>query len=195
MPRKKTETAPLPEITVKCQTADRLPWGEILPLQGNLKSRTDTQIKKLCNVIIKKGWRFPLFVWKNGSKNFTLDGHGRLLACAELEKQGYAIPPLPVVYVEAKDKNEAKELILECLSRYGDITQEGYEEFSEGLTIEFSDLSIPEIHFEEMKVENIKEATYKEKIELIISCENEAQAGELYEEFTGRELKCKISTL
>jgi hypothetical protein len=115
MSKKKSESIALPEIIVKCKAADRLPWGDILPLQGNLKSRTKAQIEKLCRRIIKRGWRFPMFIWKDKTQNYALDGHGRLLACAELEKQGYAIPPLPVLYVEAKDKNEAKELILECL--------------------------------------------------------------------------------
>jgi hypothetical protein len=62
---------------------------------------------------------------------------------------GYTIPPIPVVYVEAKDRDEAKELLLKCISQYGTVTQEGFSEFAD-FTFDFADLEIPNISFENL---------------------------------------------
>ena len=122
-------------ILVTCDTKDTLDWHIIKPLQGNYKQRTPEQIEKLCALIIKRGIRFPSFVAKIGKEIWAIDTHGRLLAYAELENRGYTIPPVPVVYIKAKNKSEAKQLLLECDSRYGTASQEGFEEFTEDLDL------------------------------------------------------------
>ena len=122
-------------ILIACDTKDFLDWHLIKPLQGNYKKRTPEQIEKLCQKIIKRGIRFPSFITKLDDGIWAIDTHGRLLAFAELERRGYIIPPVPVVYISAKNKREAKQLLLECDSRYGTATQEGFEEFTEDLDV------------------------------------------------------------
>jgi len=122
-------------IQVFCDTKDRIDWHIIKPLQDNYKSRTPEQLEKLCTLIIKRGIRFPSFISKIGKTVWAIDTHGRLLAFEELESRGYTIPPIPVVYIQAKNKQEAKQLLLECDSRYGDVSQEGYDEFIKDLDI------------------------------------------------------------
>jgi hypothetical protein len=122
-------------ILISCDTRDALDWHIIKPLQGNYKKRTPEQVDKLCRLIIKRGIRFPSFITKIGDDVWAIDTHGRLLAYGELEKQEYIIPPVPVVYVNSKDKKEAKQLLLECDSRYGTANQEGFEQFTEDLDI------------------------------------------------------------
>jgi hypothetical protein len=58
------------EIRVTCKTADRLPFDQIELLQGELKQRTDEQIDKICRSIIKHGWAFPEFIWKNEDRKY-----------------------------------------------------------------------------------------------------------------------------
>jgi hypothetical protein len=122
-------------ILIACDTKDAIDWRDIKPLQGRYKTRTPEQIEKLCSLIIKRGIRFPSFITKIGDDVWAIDTHGRLLAFAELEKRGCTIPPIPVVYVNAKNKKEAKQLLLECDSRYGTASQEGFEEFVEDLDV------------------------------------------------------------
>jgi hypothetical protein len=148
-------------------------------------------IEKLAHLIIKRGIRFPSFVSKLGKDIWAIDTHGRLLAYEWLENKGYIIPPVPVDWVEAKDKAEAKQLLLECDSRYGHVTREGYMGFTEDIIVETEDLSL-EIKIEEAES---KETAYKEKVELIITCEDEFHAAQLYKELKERSLKCRISTL
>ena len=131
------------KIRVTCKTADWLPYDQIEPLQGNLKKRTDEQLEKICRSIIKHGWAFPEFIWKHEGHNYCLDGHGRQEAIPRLIEKGYTIPLIPVVYVEAKNLEEAKELLLKCTSQYGIIDIEGFQEFAEGLELDWDDLSLP----------------------------------------------------
>jgi hypothetical protein len=133
------------EIRVTCKTADHLPYDQIELLQGELKKRTDEQIDKICRSIIKHGWAFPEFIWQNEGSNYCLDGHGRQAAIPRLLEMGYIIPEIPVVYVEAKSKDEAKELLLKCISQYGSVIIDGFFSFSQGLEFDFSELDIPGI--------------------------------------------------
>jgi hypothetical protein len=61
---------------------------------------------------------------------------------------GCSIPEIPVVYVEAKNKGEAKELLLKCVSQYGTVTQEGFEEFAD-FNFDFLDFELPNISFDD----------------------------------------------
>jgi hypothetical protein len=143
-------------ILISCDTKDTLDWHLIKPLQGNYKKRTPEQIEKLCGLIIKRGIRFPSFITKISDEVWAIDTHGRLLAYEELERREYSIPPVPVVYVNSKNKKEAKQLLLECDSRYGTASQEGFEEFVDDLDISvfenetdmndfFNSLELPDI--------------------------------------------------
>jgi hypothetical protein len=133
------------EIRVTCKVVDFLPYDQIEPLQGRLKNRTDEQLDKICRSIIKHGWAFPEFIWNNEGHNYCLDGHGRQEAIPRLIEMGYTIPLVPVVYVEAKNKAEAKELLLKCISKYGTVTEEGFTEFLD-FNCDLIDFEIPEIY-------------------------------------------------
>ena len=153
-------------IKIACKTKDTIDWHIITPLQGNYKKRTPEQKNKLCRLIIKRGIRFPSFISKVKNTIYGIDTHGRLLAYEELETRGYTIPPIPVVYINAKDKKEAKQLLLECDSKYGNVTQEGFEAFIEDLDVSaflnetdmsdfFNGLEIPGIFGLERQVINL----------------------------------------
>jgi len=131
-------------IRVTCDVKDFLPYTEIEPLQGTLKDRTPEQIEKICNSVIKHGWAFPEFIWKNEGHNYNIDGHGRQKAIPRLIELGWEIPLIPVVYIFAKDKAEAKELLLKCISRFGKVTEEGFFEFID-FDCNYIDFEIPEI--------------------------------------------------
>ena len=137
------------EIRVTCKTADFLPYDQIEPLQGRLKKRTDAQLDKICRSIIKHGWAFPEFIWQHEGHNYCLDGHGRQEAIPRLIAMGYTIPLIPVVYIEARNMAEAKELLLKCISQYGTVTKEGFIEFAD-FDFDFIDFEIPDISFDDI---------------------------------------------
>jgi hypothetical protein len=98
---------------------------ELNEFQGNLKIRDDIDVDRITNSIIKFGFAFPIFVWRSGEENYIIDGHGRKLALEMLKERGYEIPDIPVVYIEAETKQQAKELLLRQNSKYG--TVDNYE--------------------------------------------------------------------
>jgi DNA modification methylase len=131
-------------ISIKCETKDTLELAELTEMQGGLKSRTDIDFDKIKLSIIKYGFSFPLFVWKSGKTNYLLDGHGRFATLCKMQKDGYIIPPLPVVYIQAKDKKEAKQKLLRLNSQYGKMTKESVLEFAEDIDLNFDEIALPD---------------------------------------------------
>jgi hypothetical protein len=131
-------------IEIKCETKDRLNIAEMTELQGTLKARTDIDYDKIKLSIIKYGFSFPFFVWNDGKKNYILDGHGRFATLCKMQKDGYEIPDLPVVYVDCKDENEAKQKLLRLNSQYGHMTKESVLEFCSDIEINFDEIALPD---------------------------------------------------
>ena len=130
------------KINIACKGADILPLDAIEEFQGNLKKRSKKDIDKIIRSIVEYGFSFPFYVWNGTGHNYCLDGHGRILALAEMRKRGTDLPMFPVVYVDAENEEEAKQKLLRLNSSYGDITQSGFEEFTQGLKIEMEEINL-----------------------------------------------------
>ena len=130
-------------ISIKCDTKDTLNIAEMTELQGKLKARNDVDYDKIKLSIITYGFSFPFFVWKS-DKNYILDGHGRFETLCRMQKDGYLIPDVPVVFVEAKDLKEAKQKLLRLNSQYGKMTKESVLEFAEDIDLNFEEIALPD---------------------------------------------------
>jgi len=102
------------------------PIADLLPTQGDLKDLTEKNYNKLKNVILNRGFSYPVYVWedKHGLLHL-LDGHQRQRV---LTTEGWN-EPVPYLKVPAKDLQEAMARLLEITSQYATITQEGIDEF------------------------------------------------------------------
>lgn len=132
-------------IKVTCTGSDHLDIAQLSDFQGDLKVLTDDNLDKLTGAILKYGFTAPVFVWKHSAFNYILDGHQRVKALEALEADGYSIPPVPIVYVEAKNKKEAKEKLLHISSQYGEFQYEGVQAFAADLDLPALDLRIVNI--------------------------------------------------
>lgn len=146
-------------IRITCKTKESLPLDAIEEFQGRLKKRSKKEIAKIITSILRYGFSFPLFVWKDGGRNRCLDGHGRLLALREMRKTRFfldadgklaedggepcALPDLPVVYIDAADEAEARQKVLRLNSCYGELDADGFAEFIDGLDIDWDELALP----------------------------------------------------
>ena len=130
-------------MEIRCTTEDHLELGELTEFQGGLKSRTDADYAKIITSIKKYGFSFPFFVWSHDGINHVLDGHGRLGALQLMQSKGEVIPPLPVVYVNCKDEEAAKNLLLRLNSQYGTMTVDSVLDFMEGLEFDPLELALP----------------------------------------------------
>lgn len=130
-------------IRISCSAADTLPIDRLTELQGNLKTIRAPNLERLKRSILKHGFTAPVFVWIAGKhKRYILDGHQRIKALRSLEADGYEIPDLPVAYIQAKTKKEAREKLLYITSQYGDFTSEGITEYVQGLDMDLSDVRL-----------------------------------------------------
>ena len=116
-------------LKICCTGAGVLDIDQLEPFQGSLKELSKGNYLKLRNAIEQYGFSFPLFVWKNGGHNWTLDGHQRTATLKLMRDEGWAIPALPVVWIDALDEKEAKTKLLLAVGQYGKVTDEGLYEF------------------------------------------------------------------
>lgn len=102
------------------------PIADLLPTQGDLKDLTEVNYNKLKNVIERRGFSYPVYVWEDKDKVLhLLDGHQRQRV---LNREGWN-EPIPYLKVPARDLKEAMARLLEITSQYATITQEGIDEF------------------------------------------------------------------
>ena len=170
-------------ISIKCETKDVLNIAEMTELQGKLKSRSDIDYDKIKLSIIKYGFSFPFFCAKLDGKNYILDGHGRFATLCMMQKDGYLIPDLPVVYVDCKDVREAKQKLLRLNSQYGKMTKESVLEFADDLEINFDEISLPDttIDFSDQSEETPETEGDDEVPEVEEDNEPDSELGGMYE--------------
>ena len=136
-------------IKITCKSKDSLPRSALSPFQGELKYRTDEDIRKIIRSIIDYGFSFPFFVWSDEGINYVLDGHGRLDAISIMVDEGYEIPPLPVVYVKANSEAHAKALLLQINSLHGETSRDELLALIEEIGADLGDLSFPQVIFDD----------------------------------------------
>lgn len=137
------------ELVITVHNPSQLPtidYHKLAILQGDLKTLTEENKAKLCDSILEHGFFIPVFLWPSGEDLFILDATQRYHALEELEKRGYTIPDIPYVTIEAKDKKDAAQKLLQITSRYGEINPETrfFEDFDINLDY-VNDISIPEL--------------------------------------------------
>lgn len=101
------------------------------PLQGDMKILEDSEYQKLKKRILAKGFSVPFFLWENpeDAQIYILDGHQRRETLLRMKAEGYKIPELPFIWIEAESLDEAKEQLLAITSQYGKINEVGLHNF------------------------------------------------------------------
>ena len=187
------------KIKITCKGSKSVPLEDLAEFQGNLKTLSEKSFEKLKRAILKHGFSFPVFVWRN----YIIDGHQRLSVIKVLIDEGYSIDKIPVVEIQAKNKKEAGEKLLLLNSQYAKMTEEGLYNFLDDCGIDFSelhvDLELPTINTEQFMASWLGEdtgngATEKLKdfeYQIIVFCKGEAHQTELLEQFKKEGLKCR----
>ena len=134
-------------IKINCSYSEIVPIEKLEEFQGELKVISPTNLRKLKQLIIRRGILFPAFVWKTGKHLYILDAHQRKKAITELKREGWEIEGMPVVYVNAKNRQEAKEALLAAESRFGKVTQKGFDLFAQDIELDglLDLLNLPEV--------------------------------------------------
>jgi predicted 3-demethylubiquinone-9 3-methyltransferase (glyoxalase superfamily) len=118
-----------------------------------------------------------------------------------MQKDGYIIPPLPIVYIQCKNKTEAKQKLLRLNSQYGKMTKESVLEFAEDIELNFDEIALPDTTIDFSGEEAGSEEKEKPDIEfnesysVVVQCINEEECEEVFNKLTSEGYKCKVSTL
>lgn len=141
------------KIKIRCTGTDHISLDVFTELQGNLKELSKDNYEKLKASILKYGFCFPVFCWKEVNVYWVMDSHQRIKTLKQLRTEGYEIPDLPTVYIEAKDKVEAKELLLQLNSNYGKLTQDGVYEFINEPGFELNPVLLKEVDLPDFDID------------------------------------------
>lgn len=143
------------EIKIECQGAEDLRVDTLEDFQGDFKKMRKAEMVRLQRNIINNGFSDPVLVWKTrAGKNNIIDGHQRIKALRDLERNGFEgdkvkIPKaLPVSYMNAKSAAVARRKLLGVDSRFSTVTKKGFRKFSDGLDLD--------VIMDEVKIENIE---------------------------------------
>lgn len=159
-------------MNIKIHNPNNLPtidYRDVEPLQGNLKELDDENYQKLKNVLIKRGFTIPLFLWKDNDFFYLLDGHQRQFVMTDQNMNDDGNYEVPYVLIEAKDIKEAKEQLLEITSQYGKITYEGFDEFISVAEIPEAEV-VEAIHFDALPLLTREPPEDKSKKRKLITC-------------------------
>lgn len=149
-------------IRITCQGAAYLPYTLLTPFQGELKTLSETNYKKLKKEILELGFSEPISVWPNEGTNYILNGHQRHRTVKQMvEVEGYECDRLPVNYIEAKDIKEAKRKVLALTSNYGKIDGQGLYQFMEEAEIPYLEV-VESFDFTEINFDSFGQEFYNE---------------------------------
>lgn len=130
-------------------------WREIKPLQpDNLKHIFN--YKYIEDSILTHGFSMPFFVWQNGDDIFAVDGHSRIEVLNNLEN----VPEqLPATFINAKDRKEAIEILLEVFNQKSNPIAN--EVLTEWVEIEQISVNVQSLN---VKIEDIEDKDHADNV-------------------------------
>jgi hypothetical protein len=137
-------------------------------IQGDLKELTRENYQKFKKKLLKDGICRPAVLWKNEKNELcVLDGTQMVRTLEAMENEGFKVPLMPSVLINASDEKAAREILLSLISQYGTVTTQGLVEFAGNIGLDLPDLqndfNIPGINFKTVSDEYTKDHTDKEK--------------------------------
>lgn len=151
-------------IEVKCTGTDFIELSKLQPFQDDLKKLKRENFEKLRKSIIQKGFIAPFFVWKDKENNRICDGHQRYRVLKVLEKEGYEIPLLPCIFIEAFSAADAKEKLLHITSQYGSFFHAGTFDFIKDLDMKkLKTIKLPGFNFDKESIKDDLDSVKKKK--------------------------------
>ena len=131
------------EIKVKCKGSEEINWNIIEDVQKNVKTISEANLNKLMHSMKTYGFNEPLCVWQDGDRFICLSGNQRLKALKRAVEKGWDVPSkIPVNFIQAKNEQEAKQILLSLASYFGDVNRGEINHFLADLKLDsYVDLS------------------------------------------------------
>ncbi len=142
-------------IAINCHTGQECDIENLVQIQGELKELSVENRQKLKREITESGFNFAPSVWVSGSGGkgayHLIDGHQRIEVMKELKKEGWEFGAIPFVKIDAQNMDEAKRMVLQAISQYGRVTNNGLSSFMGTFNFQPPDLKqfyIPNINID-----------------------------------------------
>ncbi len=165
---------------------------QLKPYANNAKIHTGEQVEQIKKSIREFGFNDPIAIWH---ENEVVEGHGRLLAVMEMDE----IESVPVIRLDSltDEQRKAYALVHNKLTMNTDFDFDILNiELDEIIDIDMNDFGFEDIENEmQEKSKDLAEASYDEKISVIIDCKDENDAERIFNELTSEGYECHISTL
>lgn len=108
------------EIVVNIKGIVNLKLEDLNAFQEEIKILTDQKYLGLKEEILADGFDFAPHVWMDAEGSFwLLDGHQRKTCLERMQKEGFRIPIVPCVEVQAESLEHARRMVLAGTSQYG----------------------------------------------------------------------------
>lgn len=169
-----------------------LPIEQIKPYENNPRLNDDA-VEAVRKSMEQCGYIAPIVVDEN---NVVLAGHTRLKALKEMGAK-----ECDVIMVEGlEDEQKRKYRLLD--NKTNELALWDFDALADELEgLDFDDLELdwwkdmPELDIEDDEPIEHDEVALHESISVVIECENDQQAEEIFDELTEAGYKCRISTL
>lgn len=159
---------------------------ELKPYERNAKKHDERQIKNVMESIKQFGFAQPITVDKD---NVVIIGHCRLIAAKRLKME-----TVPVFRMENLTQEQVDKLRL--LDNKLNESEWDFELLGEDVPLlDFSEFDIEWGIVEEEQQAERKEIEYKENISIVIECEDEVEAEQIFNQLQEEGYNCRISTL
>lgn len=186
-------------IQIKCKGTHNVKLDDLVILQETenfcLKELTEKNFNRLKTSLKKYGFLFPFFGWfsEEEKKWYVTDGTQRLKVLLKMTEAGEKLPEnFPLIQIFADNKKEAARAILLQSSRYGKITQEGFDGFIDSFDLSSDWLEcveFPEVLTWDIPTENKEDNLHigtddKKDYQIIIYCDDEIHQQNIYDELS-----------
>lgn len=171
-----------------------LPISELKAYVNNAKEHPAEQVEQIKKSILEFGMNDPIAVWKD---NEIVEGHGRLLACAELGEPYDVVPVIRLDHLSDEER-KAYALVHNKLTMNSDFNLDllnmELEELKELDMEQFGfDLAIEDTDGDVEAVEDTDtHFNYQEQYGVIVMCESESEQEKVYTRLTEEGYECKV---
>lgn len=163
---------------------------ELTPYEKNARKHADADIDAIRASIREFGFRDPVGIW--GEKNIIVEGHGRQLAAI-----AEGLETIPCIRLDELTDEQRRAYAL-AHNRTAELSEWDMDiqaaELDDITNIDMAQFGFDIAEFEPETKER-DEVNYHESISVVIECETDEQAEELYNRLTDEGYSCRISTL
>lgn len=167
-----------------------LPIDSLKPYEKNARRHEEADVQTIVNSIREFGFDDPIGIW--GKQNLIVEGHGRLLAAKQL-----GMDKAPCIRLDHLTDEQRRAYAL-AHNKTAEMSEWDFDlldaELDGILDIDMSDFGFGLEDDDNETVER-KEVDFVETVSVVIDCEDEEEAEEIFEKLQSEGYECRISTL